>query len=52
MQHAVSIVTTSAAATAVVKETTTWERYPTLWRELLDEVWSFCAPPSSRRVAT
>ena len=41
MQHAVSIVTTSAAPTAVVKETTTWERYPTLWRELLDEVWSF-----------
>ena len=41
MQHAVSIVTTGAAPTAVVKETTTWERYPTLWRELLDEVWSF-----------
>jgi effector-binding domain-containing protein len=41
MEHAVSIVTTTATPTAVVKETTTWERYPTLWGELLGEVWAF-----------
>ena len=36
-----SIVATSAAPTAVIRETTTWERFPTLWRELLDEVWGY-----------
>ncbi|MGZ6675520.1 MAG: AraC family transcriptional regulator [Solirubrobacteraceae bacterium] len=36
-----SIVTTSAAPTAVIRETTTWERFPTLWGELLDEVWTY-----------
>jgi effector-binding domain-containing protein len=41
MEHPVSIVTTSATPTAVIKETTSWERYPTLWGELLDEVWGF-----------
>jgi hypothetical protein len=41
MEHAVSIVTTSAAPTAVVKQTTTWERWPTLWGELMGEVWAF-----------
>jgi effector-binding domain-containing protein len=41
MQQAVSIVTTSATPTAVVRETTTWERYPTRWGELLGEVWAF-----------
>jgi effector-binding domain-containing protein len=39
MDHAVSIVATDAAPTAVIRETTTWERFPTLWRELLDEIW-------------
>ena len=41
MAHAVSIVATSAAPTAVITETTTWERFATLWRELLDEVWGY-----------
>jgi effector-binding domain-containing protein len=41
MEHAVSIVTTSATPTAVIKAATTWERYPTLWGELLGEVWAF-----------
>jgi effector-binding domain-containing protein len=41
MAHAVSIVATSATPTAVIRETTTWERLPTLWRELLDEVWGY-----------
>jgi len=41
MAPAVSIVATSAAPTAVIRETTTWERFPTLWSELLDEVWGY-----------
>jgi hypothetical protein len=41
MAHAVSIVATSATPTAVIRETTTWERFPTLWGELLDEVWGW-----------
>ena len=35
MEHAVSIVATSATPTAVIiREATTWERFPTLWGEL------------------
>jgi effector-binding domain-containing protein len=41
MEHAVSVVATSPTPTAVIRETTTWERFPTLWRELLDEVWAY-----------
>jgi effector-binding domain-containing protein len=41
MEHAVSIVATAATPTAVIRETTTWERFPTLWGELLDEVWTY-----------
>jgi effector-binding domain-containing protein len=41
MEHTVSIVATAATPTAVIRETTTWERFPTLWSELLDEVWDF-----------
>jgi effector-binding domain-containing protein len=42
MAHAVSIVATSSATpTVVIRETTTWERFPTLWGELLDEVWTY-----------
>jgi effector-binding domain-containing protein len=41
MEHAVSIVATAATPTAVIRETMTWERFPTLWGELLDEVWSY-----------
>jgi effector-binding domain-containing protein len=41
MAHAVSIVATSATPTAVIREATTWERFPTLWGELLDEVWGY-----------
>ena len=25
----------------MIRETTTWERFPTLWGELLDEVWGY-----------
>ena len=41
MMHAVSISATRATPTAVIRETTTWERFPTLWGELLDEVWAY-----------
>jgi effector-binding domain-containing protein len=41
MAHAVSIVATSPTPTVVLRETTTWERFPTLWGELLDEVWGY-----------
>jgi effector-binding domain-containing protein len=40
MAHAVRIAATTATPTAVIRETTTWERFPTLWGELLDEVWA------------
>src|SRR5512132_739330 len=41
MAHAVSIVAAGATPTAVIREQTTWERFPTLWGELLDEVWGY-----------
>ena len=41
MAHAVSIVATSPTPTAVIRETTTWQRFPTLWGELLGEVWGY-----------
>ena len=41
MEHAVSIVATAATPTAVIRERTMWERFPTLWGELLDEVWTY-----------
>ena len=41
MDQPVSIVAASPTPTAVIRETTTWERFPTLWRELLDEVWGY-----------
>jgi hypothetical protein len=37
----VSIVTTTPTPTAVVAQATTWEEFPGLWRQLLDEVWAF-----------
>ncbi len=41
MGDAVRIVMAPATPTAVVQETTTWEAFPSLWRELLAEVWAF-----------
>jgi len=40
-EHAVTIWTTPATPTAVVREATTWEAFPDRWRGLLDEVWAF-----------
>jgi effector-binding domain-containing protein len=41
MEHSVSIVTTTAIPTAVVREATTWQDFPTRWETLLSEVWAF-----------
>jgi effector-binding domain-containing protein len=46
MDHVVTTVTTTATPTAVVREATTWEAFPTLWRQLLDEVWAFVRGPA------
>ncbi len=40
MDHAVSIVAAPGTPTVIIRETTTWERWPTLWGELLEEVWA------------
>lgn len=39
-EHRVSVVTVEARPTAVVAATTTWQEYPTLWGQLLGEVWT------------
>jgi effector-binding domain-containing protein len=44
MDDAVRIVTAPGTNTAVVAETTTWEAFPKLWGELLDDVWTFVRP--------
>ena len=41
MEHVVTIVTTAATPTAVARETTNWDAFPTRWTALLDEVWAF-----------
>jgi effector-binding domain-containing protein len=40
MPHEVTVTDVSARPTAVVAATTTWQAFPTLWKELLDEVWA------------
>jgi effector-binding domain-containing protein len=40
MRHQVTVADVVARPTAVVAATTTWQAFPTLWRELLDEVWA------------
>jgi effector-binding domain-containing protein len=37
----VALVQTHGTPTAVVAETTTWQAYPSLWPQYLDEVWTF-----------
>jgi effector-binding domain-containing protein len=39
--YEVMIERTTMCPTAVVKAKTTWQRFPTLWRPMLDEVWAF-----------
>ena len=43
MADEVHVVTVNACPTAVVKRTTTWAEFPTLWKSLLDQVWAFLA---------
>ena len=40
MNYQVSVTDVAARPTAVVAATTTWQEFPTLWKELLDEVWA------------
>ncbi|MFL5540926.1 MAG: GyrI-like domain-containing protein [Longimicrobiaceae bacterium] len=40
MSYEVTVADVVARPTAVVAATTTWQAFPTLWRELLDEVWA------------
>ncbi len=40
MSYQVTVTTVVARPTAVVPVTTTWQEFPALWRELLDEVWA------------
>ena len=41
MDYDVELTTAAESPTAVVVATTTWERFPTVWKGLLDEVWAF-----------
>jgi len=41
MTVSVELVTFDPRPTAVVAKTTTWEEFPRVWRELLDEVYGF-----------
>jgi effector-binding domain-containing protein len=41
MEPSVRIVAVEPRPTAVVAATTSWARFPTVWRTLLDEVWAF-----------
>jgi effector-binding domain-containing protein len=40
MRYQVTVTDVVARPTAVVAATTTWQEFPALWRELLDEVWT------------
>jgi effector-binding domain-containing protein len=40
MSHQVSVADVAARPTAVVKATTSWAEFPTLWLELLNDVWA------------
>jgi hypothetical protein len=40
-QVAVTFTIVEVRQTAVVAQTTTWEEFPRVWRELLDEVYGF-----------
>jgi effector-binding domain-containing protein len=40
VSYQVTLTDVAARPTAVVAATTTWQAFPTLWRELLDEVWA------------
>jgi effector-binding domain-containing protein len=39
MSHQVALADVAARPTMVVAATTTWQEFPRVWKELLDEVW-------------
>jgi len=41
----VRVVDVGPRPTAVVRATTTWQEFPSLWRPLLDDVWAFLRSP-------
>jgi effector-binding domain-containing protein len=45
----IELVTTAERATAVVRCATTWDAFPSLWRELLDDVYAFLATSGVRQ---
>lgn len=40
MSYQVNVIDVAARPTAVVTAATTWQEFPTLWMQLLDEVWA------------
>jgi effector-binding domain-containing protein len=40
MSYQVTVIDVAARPTAVVAAATTWQEYPALWKQLLDEVWA------------
>jgi effector-binding domain-containing protein len=40
MSYEVTVGNLAARRTAVIAATTTWQEFPTVWKELLDEVWA------------
>ena len=40
MGHEVTVVDVAARPTVVIVAATTWQEFPTLWKQLLDEVWT------------
>jgi effector-binding domain-containing protein len=40
MTYEVTVSDVAARPTAVIAAKTTWQEFPTLWRDLLDEVWA------------
>jgi effector-binding domain-containing protein len=44
MAEDVAVATVEPRLTAVVTETTTWEAFPTLWAQLLDDVYAVVRP--------
>ena len=50
MEYDIRIEQTAARPTAVIAATTTWARFPTLWGELLGEVWAGGARKGCRNI--
>jgi hypothetical protein len=40
VSHLITVKNVAAVPTAVVAATTTWQEFPALWKQLLDEVWT------------